>query len=267
MIRFKRTLLILSVLTTTFLFSCSEYQKVLKSSDYNLKYEKALAYYEKGDFYRAQSLFDELVTIFKGSDKAETIMYDYADCHYQQKDYILGAYYFEEFVKTFPYSDKAEKALYTSAYCYYLNSPRSSLDQADTRKAINSMQLFINKYPTSELRESANDIIAKLRNKLEDKSYNNAKLYYKLEEYDAASIALKNSLKDFPDSKHCEELYYFIVKSFFLLALYSIKSKQAERYQNTISEYYSFIDEFPNSPYLKEIEKMYTTSVNQIKKL
>ncbi len=254
-------------LTTLFLFSCSEYQKILKSSDYNFKYEKAVAYYNEGDYYRAQSLFDELVSIFKGTDKAEDVLYYYADCHYQQEDYVLGAYYFDNFAKTFPYSDKTEKASYLAAYCYYLNSPRSSLDQSDTYKAITAMQLFINKYPNSEYIDQANDIIDKLHHKLEEKSYNNAKLYFKLGDYQAATIALKNSIKDYPDSQYREELLYLIVKSSFLLAEMSIPSMQGERYQNTITEYYTFIDEYPDSQYSKEIEKMYTKSVNHIKNL
>ncbi|MCK9206815.1 MAG: outer membrane protein assembly factor BamD [Salinivirgaceae bacterium] len=266
MLKTKTTLLVFSILTTL-LISCSEYQKVLKNSDYNLKYEKALVYYEKGDYYRAQSLFDELVSIFKGTDKSEKILYYYADCHYQQKDYVLGAYYFENFAKTFPYSEFTEKAAYTAAYCYYLNSPKYTLDQTDTRKAIEAMQVFINKYPTSTYVTEANDIIEKLRSKLELKSYESAKLYFKLGEYHAASIALRNSLKDFPDTHYREELLYLIVKSNFLLAENSVKEKQGERYQNTISEYYSFLDEFPESKYLEEIEKMYTKSVNQIKNL
>lgn len=266
MIKHLNKLLLVSILTT-FLFSCSDYQKALKSSDYNLKYEKALQYYAEEDYYRAQTLLDELVSIYKGTDKAETILYCYADCHYQQKDYILGAYYFENFAKTYPYSDSTQQASFIAAYCYYLNSPRSTLDQTDTYKAINAMQLFINKYPQSEYIEEANNIIEKLRYKLEKKSFENSKLYFKLGDYHAATISLKNSIKDFPDTKYREEILYMIVKSSFLLAEKSIEEKQGERYQNTISEYYSFLDEFPQSEYLTEIEKMYTKSVNQIKKL
>ena len=148
-----------------------------------------------------------------------------------------------------------------------MNSPRPSLDQSDTYKAIDAMQLYINKYPTSEFVDDANNIIETLRSKLEKKSYDNAKLYFKLGNYQAASITLKNSIKDFPDSEYREEVLYLTVKSSFLLADMSILSKQGERFQITISDYYVFIDEFPESKHVKEVEKMYTESVNQIKSL
>jgi outer membrane protein assembly factor BamD len=246
---------------------CSEYQKILKSTDYNYKYKKALEYYDMKDYYRAQSLLDELINIFKGSDKAENALYVYADCHYQQEDYPLGAYYFDSFTKTFPYSPHTEEASYLSAYCYYMNSPKPSLDQTDTQKAIDAMQMFINKYPNSPKIAEANDVIDKLHAKLEEKAYQNSKLYFKLGDYHAATITLKNCLKEYPDTKYREELMYLIVKSSYLLAENSVEDKKAERYQNMISEYYVFIDEYAQSPFTKEVEDMYQESVKQIKKL
>lgn len=262
----KYKIIIIS-LFSTLVFSCSEYQKVMKSNDYNLKYKKAVELYNEGDYYRALSLFDELISIFKGTDKAEDLLYYYADCHYKQRDYVLGAYYFNNFAKTFPYSDKTKEAAYNAAYCYYLGSPRPSLDQSETYKAINAMQTYIDKYPQSKFVNDANNIIKELHNKLEEKAYENAKLYYKLENYHAATITLKNTIREFPDSKYREDMLYLIIKSTFLLAEMSIKIKQGERYQNTIDEYYVFIDEYPNSKHIKEIEKIYAESINKIKLL
>lgn len=264
--KISKTVFLIAIIATL-LTSCSPYQKLLKSSDYNLKYEKAVEYYNNEDYYRAQTLFDEIVPIFKGTNKSEKIMYLYADCHYKQRDYILAAYYFDNYAKTFPFADSTQVAQYYAAYCYYLNSPKPSLDQSDTYKAINAMQDFINKYPKNIYVEQANNYIELLRAKLEQKAYDNARLYYKLGDYQSASIALKNNLKDFPDTQYREDILYLLVKSSFLLAENSIAEKQGERYQATIAEYYNFIDEFPQSDFTKEIEKMYTKSVNQIKKL
>ena len=49
--------------------SCGEYQKVLKSDDYNYKYTKAVSYYEAEDFNRAMPLFNELSTVLRGTAK------------------------------------------------------------------------------------------------------------------------------------------------------------------------------------------------------
>jgi outer membrane protein assembly factor BamD len=227
----------------------------------------AVELYTEGDYYRALSLFEELISIFKGTNKAEDLLFYYADCYYKQRDYVLAAHYFDNYAKTFPYGERTEKAAYNAAYCYFLNSPRASLDQSDTYKAINAMQVYIDKYPQSEFVSEANDIIKKLRNKLEEKAFESAKLYYKLGNYHAATITLKNSIREFPDSKYREDILYLVIKSSYLLAEMSIRDKQGERYQNTIDEYYVFIDEYPKSKHIKEIEKIYTNSINKIKLL
>ena len=240
--------------------SCSEYQKVLKSSDYELKFEKAKEYYEKEDYARSIALFDELLSIYKGTSKAEDIYFYYANCHYGQKDYILAGHYFRNFANTFPLSNRTEEAEYLGAYCYYLDSPKSSLDQTFTLKAIEEMQYFINKHPESERLDEANDIIDKLRGKLEIKSYKNARLYFDIGDYKAAIVALKNSLKEYPDSEFREKTLFLIVKSSFLLASNSIESKRAERYKSTIDEYYVFVNAFPESENGKEVQKIYENS-------
>lgn len=242
------------------LVSCSEYQKVLKSSDYELKYKKAIELYEKEDYARAVALFDELLSIYKGTKKAEDVFYYYAYCHYGQKDYILAGHYFRNFALTFPLSKRAEEAEYLGAYCYYLDSPNFSLDQTYTLKAIEEMQYFINKHPKSERINEANDIIDKLRGKLETKSFNNARLYYDLGDYKASTTALKNSLKEFPDSEFREETLFLIVKSSYELANNSISSKKIERYKSTIDEYYVFVNAYPESENSKEVQKIYENS-------
>lgn len=264
----KKALSFLMVLMAGMLFSnCSEYYKIQKSNDYNLKYEKAKAYYEYEDYYHAKALLDEVVSVFRGSDKAEEAQMLYANCHYKMHDYTMGSYYFDAFCKTYPYSKRYEEALFMIGQCYYKDSPRVDLDQNCSQKAIDAMQTYLNKYPQGEYMHEANVVIDEMRQKLEEKSYRTAKLYFKLGEYQSATITLKNSLKDYPDTKYREELMYMVVKANFLLAENSVENKKAERYQSTVTEYYSFIDEFPESQYISEIETMYKQSVDKIKNL
>lgn len=246
------------------LSACSEFQKLLKSSDYDLKYEKALEYYAEEDYYRSISLLEELVSLYRGTKKAENIAYHYAYCHYHQRDYILAGYHFKKFAETFPNSEYAEECEYMSAYCFYLNSPKYSLDQENTIRAIDAFQLFINKYPNSERKDLANDLIDKLRLKLETKSYHNAKLYFDLEYYNSAIVALQNSLKEFPDTKYREELMFLILKSQYLYAENSVRAKQKERYEKAVDYYYALIDEFPEGNYLKDAEQIYDKTVNYL---
>lgn len=248
--------------------SCSEYAKILKSSDVELKYKKAIEYYDDGEYSKALSLFDELGTLFRGTSRSEIVNYYIANCHFNLKDYYFAGYYYKNYAKTYPKSPKAEEALYKSAYCSYLNSPSYSLDQQETNQAIEEFQMFLNRFPKSELKDSTNVMISELRSKLEMKAYDNAKLYYQMEEYKSATLALRNLLKDFPESPHREEIEFLIVKSSYLFAVNSIDSKKEERLTATIESYHKFVDEFGSSgKFTKEAESYYDSAVRELDKM
>lgn len=245
--------------------SSCKYEKLLKSRDYKLKYEKALAYFAEEDYMRAEGLFEQLKPVLKGTKQADTVFYYAAYCSYYQKSYLLAAHYFGEFKKTYGNSHFVEDAEYMNAYCTYLLSPRASLEQSYSYQAISLFGLYMSRYPNSKRTSECIGYIEDLRNKLVDKSYQNAKLYYSLGDYKAAIIALNNSLDDFPETKYREEIMYLILKAKFLLAEGSIANKRVERYQSTVDEYYSFVGEFPESEYLKEAKEMFDNSQEILK--
>lgn len=242
------------------LSSCSKYQKLLKSSDNEIKYKKAVEYYDSGDYYRALQLFDQLLPFFKGTDKAEQLNYYYPYCYFEQRDYIMASYYFMRYAKNYPNNERAEECVYMSAYCKYLKSPKYSLDQTSTYEAIDELQLFINLYPKSYRVENCNNMIDKLREKLEEKAYNAALLYYKMERYKSAILSFKNVLKDFPNSQYKEDILFHIVKSYYEYAKNSVLEMQQERYSAAIESYENLQFSFPESNYLKQAEKIYINS-------
>lgn len=241
--------------------SCSDFQKVLKSNDFEEKLTKAKEYYEKDDYYRALALYEELVPQSRGTGRAEEIYYYYSFCHYYQNDYILGAYHFKKFTMNFPNSKKVEECLFMAAMCHYKNSPPYSLDQTDTKKAIKELELFANNFTQSERIDSCNVLIDKLREKLEKKEFEIAKLYYKTENYRAAAASFVNFLKDFPDSERAEESRYLTVKAKYNLAKKSVPKKKLERINDTIEAYLTFVDSHPNSKSLKDAEQIYKSAL------
>ncbi len=237
--------------------SCSNYQKVVKSTDYEYKLKKAKEYYDGKQYGRSSQLYQELVNIFRGTNRADQIYYYLAKSFYGQKDYTLGSHYFRLLIKEFPRSEFAEESQYMIGYCLYLDSPNPRLDQKTTNEAIDALQLFLNFYPNSSRAKDVTDLIQKLREKLVYKSYLSGKLYYDLQDYRAAVISLTNSLKEFPDSKYREELMFYLLKSKYLLGVLSIEEKQRERLNSVIDEYFTFVDEFPKSKFKKEADRYF----------
>lgn len=239
----------------------SKFEKLRLSNDVAKKYQEGIRLYNKKDYNKALILFEGLVQKYRGTAEAEDLNYYYAYTLYRLKDYTTARYKFKEFADTYPASKNAEECRYMGAYCYYLDSPKSSLDQENTYKAIDALQLFINLYPKSDRATQAAQYIANLRNKLETKAYDNAKLYYDLGGYDvsnykSAVVALKNAQVEFPDIKYAEEMNLLIVKSQYMYAKNSFPARQEDRFSEAIEYYNEFIEAYPNSKYAKEAKQL-----------
>ena len=258
----------LLVIASIFILSgCSKYQKILKSNDFEKKFDMAKVYYDNGKYQKAFPLFEELITVFRGTSKAEDVYYYYAYCNYKLGDFMLAGYHFDNFVKTFPRSDRAEDAQFMNSKCYFLDSPEASLDQTSTYKAIDELQIFINRYPESPKVDECNDLMDRLRFKLETKSYNTARLYYRLGEYKAAIFALRNTLADYPDTRYREEVSYMVLRSSYLLADNSVDSKKVERFEETKREVKDFVEKFPRSEYIKAANNIKSDTEKELEKL
>ena len=240
--------------------SCSQYEKLRKSSDYPLKYRKAFEYYNVGDYVRSAQLFDDITSIYRGTNKADTVAYYQAMSYFKQKDYLTASHFFSNHFKEQRQSPFVEECEYLTGYCYYMQSPRAELDQANTMAAIESFQMFLMRYPNSEFKEDAEQYMAEMKDKLVDKSYLTARLYYNVGQFKASIIALNNSLEDYPETKYREELMYLLLRSSYLLAENSVPARKKERFQSTMDEYYSFVGEFPESQYARDAQRIYERS-------
>jgi outer membrane protein assembly factor BamD len=246
--------------------SC-KYQKLLKSTDNELKYTKAKAYYENKDYAKAMELFDQLKPIFRGTDRGEEVSYLYAYCNYYLKDYIMAGHYFRNFTESFPLSSFTTEAAYMSAYCYYLDAPKSSLDQETTKKALTEFELYIRRYPQSDKINDCNKLMDELRYRLEKKSFENALLYYDLGQFKAAVVSFKASIKEYPDSKFREDILFYTLKSNYLYAVNSIYGKTRERLSDASKDYKAFVKAYPESKYNKDASKIYEEISKRIVKI
>ncbi len=250
--------------------SCSEYQMVLKSRDNELWYKKGLEYYENGDFVRASNLFGGVLNSFGGTMRSDTITRLYAKSLMLIGDYFSAAQYFQSYVKTFPSSESCEECQYLCGYCYYMLSPKVELDQADTRKAIEEFQNYLNEYSDTERVDEVYRMMKEMQDKLAYKDYLGAKLYFDLgnymgNNYKSAVITAQNCLKKYPDTKYREELSFLILESKFIQAERSILQRQSERYRDAIDEYYTFINEYPQSRYNKDAVRILEQSQKGLK--
>lgn len=251
------------------LTSCGEYNKLLKSTDYEYKYEAAKSYFAKGQYNRAATLLNELIAILKGTDKAEESLYMLGMCYYNEEDYQTAAQTFIQYYQVYPRGTYAELARFHAGKALYLDTPEPRLDQSSTYKAIEELQMFMEYYPQSTKHQEAQQMIFELQDKLVMKEYLSAKLYYNLgnyrgNNYQSCVITAQNALKDYPYTNLREDLSILILRAKYELAVYSVEERKQERYRETVDEYYAFKNEFPESKYLKEAEKIFERSQNAL---
>jgi outer membrane protein assembly factor BamD len=232
--------------------SACKFQRLVKSGSVDEKYEEAVKLYSHKDYSRALQLFDQLTGAMRATDKSQKIAYYYSYCYFNQKDYTLASYYFKRYTTNYPNTPEAEECMFMSAYCNFLSSPEYSLDQTVTYDALKDLQLFTNTYPTSKRVSECNDLIDKLRLKLELKDYKIAKLFYRMDDYAAAIQMLNNILKDFPDTPHKEEVLFLVVKAYHKFAQESIFEKQKDRHTKSIAAYNEFVAQYPESKFMAE---------------
>lgn len=260
--------ILLSLVTLAFSSSCaSKFRKIQKSADWEVKYNAAVEYFENEDFYKASMLFEEVIPIMIGRPEAEKAQFLFAYSHYHQGNRLLSAHYFKSFFDTYRRSKHAEEALYMHAFSLFRESPKYDLDQTSTIEAINAMQNFINIYPYSEYKNQANEIIDQLQLKLEKKAFEKARQYYKLENLKAAVVAFENFQQLYPDSHFNEEASYYKVDAQYRYASRSIIPRQQERYGETIKYYQEFIDNYPESKYIRDAEKIYEDTLEALSDL
>ncbi|WP_158838220.1 outer membrane protein assembly factor BamD [Polaribacter sp. L3A8] len=246
------------------LISCGEYQKVLNKGTSEEQYKMAVKMYEGKKYGKALRLFEKITPTYRGKPQMERIQFMVAQSNFNEKNYSISGYYFDRFAKNYPKSSKKEEAAFLSAYSYKLASPRFSLDPTDTNKALEAFQGFINTYPDSDKIEEANQHYKELRYKLQKKSFEIAKTYYRTAEYDlrnykAAIQAFDNLLSDYLGSEFKEEALYYRLKAAHDFVLKSYDRRKSERIKDAIEAYDKLKRNYPESQYMEDSDKMLAT--------
>ena len=274
----------IALLSGAFLTSCGEYNKVLKSTDYTCKYEAAKSYFGNGQFTKASTLLEELIVILKGTSQAEESLYMLAMCYYNQADYLTASHYFTNYYTTYPKGVYTELARYHSGKALFLDTPEPKLDQSSTYKAIQELQMFMEYFPNSKRNTEAQIMIFSLQDKLVEKDYLSAKLYYDLGTYTgntswttdgqingnnflACITTAENILKDYPYTSMREDISMLLLRAKYKLGSESVLEKKEERMREAIDEYYAFKNEFPESKYMKEVENIFKDASKYVKEL
>jgi outer membrane protein assembly factor BamD len=249
------------------LFSCNEVEKIQKSKNTEYKLQKANEFYDKRQYGKANTLYEELLSIYKGTNTFEGLYYKYAMSYYFQKSYLAASYHFKNFADLFPKSKNAEEAKFLHSKCLYRISPEYTLDQSNTVKAMSELQNFINTNPQAKQLDDANKMIDNSLVKLEEKDKYSAELYYKISQFQAAAVYFEQIMNKYPDSKNIDYYQLMVLKSRYNYAKRSITEKQTERFKEVLRDFAYFNEINPNNSYSSELKSIKTLSSQAIAKI
>ncbi|MBO5634571.1 MAG: outer membrane protein assembly factor BamD [Bacteroidales bacterium] len=261
---FSNFTVILVVMAAAIVSCKSEYDALLNSSDVDSKYAAAFDYFNHGKFNKAARLFESLSVQTNGMPKDDTVQFYWGMSNYRYKDYYTAETNFSKFLTNFPRSPFADEAAFLRIDCLYRSTMRSELDQKPTYTALAILSQYIIENPNSTHMSTCRRMVKELNDRLDKKSYDNAKLYYKQEDYRASRVAFRNILKEDSDNIYREDILYYIAMSSYKFAHLSVESKQKERYLTFVDDYYNFIGELPESPYRKELDVLYKRTLKAL---
>ena len=260
MLKLKAKTLLFPLAASLLCGACGQYNKLMKSTDVELVYEKAHEYFDKGKYQRAVPLFTMVQRASIGTLREDSVSYFLGLSYYKMGDFETSGEMFDSFRRIYGRSPFLEDVEYMYAMGFYYSSPPPTRDQSITITAITSLSEYLSRYPNGVKYDDVIGYITELQEKIREKEYLNAYTYYKIGQYKAAVIAFRNALDKFPDSKRREEMMYLMVRSEFLLAENSVESMQRDRYMTTMDYYYTFISEYPESRYFRELERIHERS-------
>jgi len=245
--------------------SCkSQYEQLLAGTDSDAKYKAAFDYFYKGKYQKAAQLFESLSVISNGTARDDTVQYYWGLSNYRFRDYYTAETNFSRFITNFPRSPFTSEARFLRVDCLYRSTYRYELDQAPTHQALAAIAEYRSEFPGNEHEEVCEKMVKDLEARLDTKAFEAARLYYKMEDYKAARVALRNVLKDDADNMYREDVLYYTAMSSYKYAALSVKEKQHDRFLTFEDDYLNFIGEYPNSKYIRELDVMHRRALKQL---
>lgn len=254
--------------TLILLTACGEYQQLLKSRDPELKFQKALEYFNQQQYVKSQTLLDDVSAYYKGTERSEDVLCYLARSYMGQKDYTSAGDYYAAYIRNYPKGKYITEARFQVGHCAYLESPDARLDQEITRNAIKYFTEFVELYPESPYASQAYDEMTEMYDKLAYKELKSAQLYYNMgtylgNNYLSCEIIAKNAMRDYPSNKYQEEFEWLTFMAKYQQVVNSLEDMKLDRARDAVDEYYNFVAEFPESKHRAQADK----TLKELKKI
>jgi len=218
-------------------------------------FEYALQKFKEGDYFEAATDFTIIVLKFGGNPIVDDAQYYLAESHFMMKEYLIAVSEYEKLINDYPESPFVVDSKFKIGLSYYRMSLRPELDQEYTYKAYRQFQLFIEEFPTHDLRQQADEYLVKLREKLAQKKLIAATTYRKMGVLRSAIIYYDIILQEFYDTQAAAEAQYWKGE-----CLYQLKE-----WSEALSAFTAFVQKYPTHKLVKKAKERISDLMEKVK--
>ena len=202
----------------TLLNGCSsDYGKLSHTEFCRSKYEKAEEYFKKQKYGRAQDKLEEILSLCAGTGYMEKSQFLLAESYFNLEEWLEARGEYGSFVLNFPGSPFIETAEFRKAISSFNMEFKVARDESNTTIAMKDFERYLSNYPDTPLRDSINYYYNLLVERLAEKEFQTARLYYRMDKYQASVIYLKEFLETYKVSKRRKDAFKIIVDSYIEL--------------------------------------------------
>ena len=249
------SLLFVAILVLT---SCRSKDLIRPGDTLEVAFEKAMMQYNQEDYRDAANAFETVISIGRGTDYGQEAQFYLAESHFKSERYLLAASEYARYSQYHPNSPRREEVDFKEALCYYEISPRYRLDQKYTTQAVEKFRLYRTRYPNSERADEAAEYISELRNKLARRDFNAADFYMRTERYNSAAIYFGLVIDNYPESEPwAERALVRQIEAYVLYAENSVQDRQAERFEQALDSYNTYLQLFPQGENRSKAEDLF----------
>ncbi len=248
-----------AVLVTVVLLAaaCGSKNTIRPGDTLDVAFEKAMGQYERGRYSQAVRSFETVLSIARGTELAADAQFYLAMSNYKNRAYLVAASEFRRFARTYARDERRKEAEFMEALCHYRMSPRYNLDQTETYNALDRFQLFITRYPGTDMAAEAIVYMDEMRDKLAKKKFMAAEMYMRLREYRSAALYYSLTVERFPESQWAERAMVNQIRAWYEYAVNSVQERQQERFLKAIDSYESYVQVFPRGENREIAEEYY----------
>jgi TolA-binding protein len=201
-------------------------------NDPAILHEKGMAYFNKGQYDKAQAIFSKILERYPQAPMADSTNYSYAISYFKEKNYQKTLEEFERLVRLYP-----DSMLVPEAY-YHIGLSQGYLNQSDQAKA--TYHLVMKRFPESNWAKYAKERLDEMTGP--GFIFKEAMADFDRQNWVEARKGFSKILKDYPNAKEADTAaYFFAICSF----------KQGD-YARTIGEFQQLIKNYPRSPAVPE---------------